>query len=127
MIETLEQKKQWGVLIEIALCEREIDRALALLSNLDSGIKSRFLVQVAEAAAKTRPVRAVELYQEIVERAISGRDRKSYRVAASYLLKVKGLYERLDRQSNWQEYCRGLRSKYIKLRALQDEINKAGL
>ena len=89
VIKLLKQKKQWAILIDIALYEQEIDEALALLSKLDRWIKSRFLFQVSEAAAETRPESASELYQEIIEKAIEGRDRKSYRVAASYLQKVK--------------------------------------
>ncbi len=127
VMQTLEQKQQWGMLIEIALYEQEIDRALALLSKSDRWMRSRFLVQVAEAAAKSRPQSAIELYQEIVEKAISGRDRKSYRIAASYLPTLKGLYEGLNQQSNWQEYLEELRSRYAKLRALQDEMKKVRL
>ena len=127
VIKVLKQKKQWGILIEIALSEQEIDEALALLSKLDRWMKSSYILQVAEAAAQTRPKSAIALYQEIVEQAIEERNRKSYRIAASYLQKVKGLYESLNQKSNWKKYFEELRSSYVKLRALQDEMKKASL
>jgi hypothetical protein len=43
------------------------------------------------------------------------------------LVKVRGLYQKLNEQDTWQQYLNHIRLENSNLPALQDELNKAGL
>ncbi|MGH9839068.1 MAG: SWIM zinc finger family protein [Blastocatellia bacterium] len=68
----LERKGQIGELIEIALDEKDVARALALLPRVkDEGWFYRnYKGQVAHAAEKSHPREAIAIYQQIVERTM---------------------------------------------------------
>ncbi len=63
----------------------------------------------------------------MAERTIAGRARASYQVAAGHLRRLRDLHLRLGEAADWQAYIDGLRQEHHRLRALQDELNKAGL
>jgi hypothetical protein len=125
----LERKGQIGELIEIALDEKNVARALALLPRVkDEGWFYRdYKGQVARAAEKSYPREAITLYQQIVERTIGHRTREHYRQAAGDLKRVKKLYDRVGAQAEWEAYVQKLRTQYANLPALQDELLRARL
>ena len=84
-------------------------------------------MKVAEAAEKQLPQEAVRLYLESVEQEIAGRSRGSYRVAANTLNRVGPLFIKLHGRAAWAEYIGSFRGSHKQLRALQDELRKAGL
>lgn len=127
ILETLESKNQIGILIDIALSEENIERALDLLPKLSAWSRATYVLNVAKAAEKKMPKAAIALYQQMVEQYIAQRNRSSYQVAAQHLKQVKALYEKLNAPSDWSVYIKHLRSQYPTLRALQDELNKAKL
>ncbi|HEY9614140.1 MAG TPA: hypothetical protein V6C93_32675, partial [Allocoleopsis sp.] len=127
VLETLESNNQIAVLIEIALHEKNLERALELLPKLSAWSRANYILNVAKAAEKTKPKTAIALYQQIVEQYIDQRGRSAYQVAAQHLKQIKALYESLNTQSDWVVYIQQIRSKYPTLRALQDELNKAKL
>lgn len=47
--------------------------------------------------------------------------------ASTYLVRVRDLYRRLGEQETWQTFIADLRGQNSRLRALKDELNKAGL
>lgn len=63
----------------------------------------------------------------LIEKAIAERNRGSYQTAAGYLKKVRDLYKAINAQNDWQLYIQKIRTSYPTLRALQDELNQAGL
>ncbi|MEJ7617947.1 MAG: SWIM zinc finger family protein [Pyrinomonadaceae bacterium] len=123
----LERKKAVSPLIEIALHEGDVARALSLLPRVERGAWRDYKREVAQAAEKKHPEAALVLYQEMAERAIGERQRRSYEAAAQHLKRVKAMYERLNTQAAWDAYLQGLRSRYAHLPALQDEMRKARL
>jgi len=125
----LERKGQIGALIEIALDEKDVARALALAPCAEeSGWLYRdYKWDVARVAEKSFPREAIALYQQVVERTISGRTRDHYRQAADELKRVKKLYDRIGAQAEWDNYLQKLRAQYENLPALQDELRKARL
>ena len=127
MLATLEREKKIGSLIEIALHEGDVGRALELLPRVDRRGWRDFKWEVAQAAEKDHPQAAIALYQEIAERTIGERQRSSYRQAAQHLKRVKALYARLNAQPDWAAYLQNLRTQYAQLPALQDELRKARL
>lgn len=142
----LEQAQNTTLLIEIALDEGEIDKALKLLKTMakkesygytyPSGYgygygyaysRTNIDLDVARAAEETRPHEAIELYQQRVERLIALRERKYYQEACPFLVKMRGLYQELGENEAWTSYITTLRERNRNLRALKDELAKAGL
>jgi hypothetical protein len=88
---------------------------------------SRLDLEVANRSRHARPERALPVYIEAARREIEGRSRDHYAQAAAYLKVVYGLYEQIGDEETWLELIAGLREEFRTLRALQDELNKAGL
>ncbi len=121
--------RQYGVLTDVYLNEGEIDLALKSVRQLErtSHYAGDRLIRVAQAAAETRPQAAVEIYQEQAEKWIEARGRKRYQEACIHLTKVRDLYRQMSQESTWTDFIAELRERHRRLRALQDELNKAGL
>ncbi len=83
--------------------------------------------RLAQATEQTHPEEALTLYRALAEWAIARRGRENYRDAVAYLKKVRALYRRLGQGDAWKVYIAHLRQTYRRLRALQDELTKAGL
>ena len=129
------------LLIEIALDEGDIDRALNLLKGMakkdsygytyNDGYGyysfSDIALQVAKAAEETRPREAIELYRQRAERLIAQRGRQNYQQACTFLAKMRVLYEKLGEDDAWTSYVTALREQNRNLRALKEELANAGL
>jgi hypothetical protein len=133
-----------GPLIQIALDEGEIDRAVELVRETQrtnaptlphSGggwgarfnIDSSLFIQVARAAEQLRPQAAIDIYRHYVDSLIGARGRPAYQQAAQLLQRVRDLYARLGEQETWDRYIAGLRDRNRTLRALKEELAAAGL
>ncbi|MBI3969814.1 MAG: SWIM zinc finger family protein [Chloroflexi bacterium] len=130
----LRKASQTVLLIRIYLDEGEIDRALELVQAANRstspsgyGYGTGVDVEVARAAEETRPRASIEIYERQVERLIAQRNRPSYGAAAALAQRVRAAYERLGEQDAWARYIAGLRDRYRSLRALKEELTKAGL
>ena len=123
--------------------EGQVDEALAALARVNApsvtagggwggwgaaaydGFSLR--VRVARAAEATRPAEAIALYREEVDALIAAQGRERYATAAEYLARVRDLYARQGQQAEWQRLIASLRDQHKRLRALRDELSKAGL
>jgi uncharacterized Zn finger protein len=123
----LEREKKMDALVEIALDEGDVARALELLPRVERHGWQDYRHEVAEAAEKEHPREALALYQEMAESAIGERQRSSYQKAVQHLKRAKALYKRLGGQEDWDAHLRDLRARYANLPALQDELRKARL
>lgn len=126
-LEALEKKDKVGPLIEIALREGDVGRALELLPRVPVYLQNVYWERVAKAAEKKRPFDAVRLYRQMAEAAIGERQRKTYRQAAQYLRRMKAVLDRLGNRREWEEYLTGLKKRYARYPALLDELQKARL
>jgi uncharacterized Zn finger protein len=124
---TLEGNKQFQALLEIALYEKEVGRAIELLPQIKSHGWRDYGREVAETAEKDYPQEACNIYKQRAEAAIEERSRASYHRAAEYLKRAQDLSLRLDEDTEWSDYIDLLRQMYKHLPALQDELRKAGL
>jgi uncharacterized Zn finger protein len=119
------------VQIQVHLEEGEIDQALALLEAPQPsrwlGLDPSIQLEVARAAAKTRPHAAINIYLKHARRLIAQRNRTSYAEAAAQLAAVRDLYRQVGEEAHWRQLSADLRQEHRTLRALQDELNKAGL
>lgn len=137
----LQQSQNIHLLIQIALDEGEIDKAIELVksrqksertSSYDFGYGypygvSAIAIEVAKAAEEVRPRAAIEIYQQYSERLIAQRGRSSYQEACQYLLRVRGLYQKLGENEAWTNYITKLRDNNRMLRALKEEMTAAKL
>src|SRR6266487_594428 len=133
----LEESKNTRPLIEIALDEGEIEKALQRLKELAK--KDRYGttyegdygygidLKVAQAAEETSPQEAIALYQQRAERLIAQRDRKQYHEACTFLAKMRSVYEKSGERGAWASYIATLRQQNRNLPALKDELAKAKL
>ncbi|RME98415.1 MAG: hypothetical protein D6768_17375 [Chloroflexi bacterium] len=127
VIQTLEQKQAWPALIELALDENEIAQALNLLPKLRGWHSSNYNLRVAKAAESDHPQAAVNIYLRQAESLISIRGRGNYQEAAKLLVRVKQLYNAQNQTAEWETIINDIRSDNPRLRALHDELKKAGL
>jgi uncharacterized Zn finger protein len=123
----LEQEQAWSILIEIALDEEDVPRALELLPRLQHWYAGDHELRVARAAEADYPKAALDIYRRRVEGLIDARGRGNYQAAAGLLVRVRDLYHRQDDHDTWLKYISHLRQEYKRLPALQDEMNKAKL
>lgn len=129
------------LMIEIALDEGDIDRALSLLKGMAKKDSYGYTynegygyygfgdiaLQVARAAEGTRPREAIELYRQRAERLIAQRGRQNYQQASTFLAKMRAWYEKLGDSETWTSYVTALREQHRNLRALKEELANAGL
>ncbi len=127
----MEQKKEWHLLTQIYLDEKEIDAALQSVKRIKEAPFGSFYyggdlsLEVAKAAEETRPREALQIYLDKVERLIAARGRDNYQTACQYLLRVRHLYEQLGETHVWQQYLARLQEQHKTLRALKEEMAKA--
>lgn len=124
-------------MIEIALDEGEIDKALQQLKELakkdsygttyEGDYGYGIDLKVAQAAEETYPHEAIERYQQRAERLIAQRDRKKYHEACTFLAKMRSVYEKIGESGTWTSYIATLRQQNRNLPALKDELAKAKL
>lgn len=134
MCAALEEAKQYALLTEVYIHEKEIDQAL---KNYESAQSARIYgllagsyslgIRLAQAAEESHPGQAAQIYIEAAERLINQRGRDNYASAAGYLVRLKPLYERMGAPEGWAETTQRLRAQHKNLPAMKDEFNRAGL
>jgi len=139
LLDFLDKAHDTTLLIQIALDEGDIDKALELVQAQEKGVPSyggmyRYdynyfnnSLSVARAAEERRPHAAIELYRQHAEWLIAQRDRKNYQLACKDLAKMRTLYQKLGEGEAWTRYIADLREKNKNLRALKEELASAGL
>lgn len=127
LLKELEKEKRIGPLIEIAVHEGDAVRALELQPIAVREGWGDYREEVARIAEKERPLQAIALYRGLAADAITQRQRQAYAHAAAFLRRAKALSERVGCGKEWQGYLAVLRKEHLRLRALQDELNRAGL
>jgi uncharacterized Zn finger protein len=135
----LETTKNISTLVEVALDEGDIERALHLLKatkppgpesyqwQYDYARTPEVALKAAERTEEAEPRASIDLYQQHVERLIAGRGRSNYQVACRYLAKIRSLYEKLDETEEWTTYIAWLRKRHSRLSTLKVELAAAGL
>src|SRR5260221_8913124 len=136
LIAFLNDPRKAYLLIQIALDEGDIDKAIAMVQAeqepkyhygyIYSGVQT-IAPEVAKAAEETRPHAAIKIYQQETEKLINARERENYQTACSYLTSMRTLYEKINANDQWTSYITGLRDRNRGLRALKEELVRAGL
>lgn len=134
LLARLEEGRQYALLTEIYLEDGDVERALVTVEQVKSPFSmfnpmfDRTLqLRVAEAAEKTQPHAAIAIYRKAADRMIEARGRDQYASAAQYLARVRTLYLRLDERATWDALIGAIRTDNKRLRALQEELDRAKL
>lgn len=129
VIERIGKGRNHALLARIALADQDLAAALELTPTLLDApyIDTDLLLQIAQAAEPGQPDDAIWLYLQLAELLIKRQDRPGYASAARMLLSARELHRRLGRMAAWPSLIDTVRQSYKRLRALQDELTKAGL
>jgi len=128
LLELLRDPKYLPLLVRIYLEENDLGRALAEVGRepilaQESGLALR----VAKAAERSRPLDAIPLYREAIERAISRRSRDQYALACRHLRKLRRLSKRSGDLRGWKAYLHDLQRRHQRLLPFLEELDNAGL
>ncbi len=138
IIEALKkEKKEIATLARIYLHEQAWDLAWEVVERapvpaMSSGWGRTYIygpmldLEVAQASRKERPHKAIPVFIKVARRH-DQRSRNNYAEAAQYLAEVKRLYTQMGDRATWEELITGMRAEFPRLRALLDELKKAGL
>ncbi|MBN1582631.1 MAG: hypothetical protein JXA89_18115 [Anaerolineae bacterium] len=132
ILEQLTAQGKFELLTNIYVDEGRVDDALVSLAQQMcksrwGWVRSSLTIRVAKAAESARPREAIRLYVTHAQQLIDARGRGNYTEAAGYLKRVRELYHTLGKQETWQQFIADLRSRERRLRALKEELNRAGL
>jgi uncharacterized Zn finger protein len=134
VLRRLERERQYVLLTESHLRAGEI--AVAIEAVRQAGVAGSFpyaygseplSMRVALAAEPEFPREAIALYTSTAERLIQAQGRDNYAAAARYLARVRDLYRRLGEGAAWDALIGSIREHNRRLRALKEELDRAGL
>jgi len=127
LLEWLKQQARLSdTLIRIYLTEEQ-DIASALQIHAQAQQRSSLSLELAKAAEAEYPESALAIYLNAAKSQIELRGRDHYTAAAGHLTRVRQLYQKLGKEAEWQHLIRDIREKHRALRALREELGKAGL
>jgi uncharacterized Zn finger protein len=127
LLRTLDPLRQASLQLEIALNEGDVAWALKIAAQPGALLGHESRIRAARAAEADHPEAAIRLYCTETERLIAAQGRASYIVAVEHLLRVRDLQRRLGEEAAWEAYVSHLRQDHRRLRALREEIDRAGL
>ena len=126
LLADLEKRQNFQLLVQIHLHEKEWDAAWDSAEH-DRSPWSHLRLEVARAAEKHRPERAIPVYLDQAEGLIRQQGRSNYASAAQYLVRARNLLRQIERSADWPPIIAALRERHKKLPALQEELTKAKL
>lgn len=135
IIAWLQEKKQYPVLIRVYLHDQEWDAAWETFVKYGTPPRGSREVwdylhldfEIAKRSHAARPKQAIPIYIKYARAEINQRNRDHYRSAAQLLGVARSLYRQIGDESSWKDLIIAIRAEFKPLRALQDELNKAGL
>ena len=121
------------VRIEIALFEKEIDRALSIYKTESKSLRTYWgwgsawtggiHDDVAKAVAKRYPDEALAIWKRMVKGLIAQTKPAAYRSAVPYLKKIKGLLARTSRKKEWDRFLSVTRVENARKQKLQEILD----
>lgn len=130
ILQQLEARQQHDLLTEIHLREGNIEDALRAVTQVNNWLsygEAPLPIRVARAAEATHPHDAMGIYVANAQKLISQRGRDNYATAARYLARVRDLYRHIGEEQVWRLLINDIREQNRQLRALKEELTKAGL
>jgi SWIM zinc finger len=123
------EKNPWqpgrSVLVEILLSDGDTDAAWQ--EAAETGCSGELWLRLARARAVTHPADAIPVLLRAAGRAIEGKNRDQYRIAAGLLAEAKLLSTRCGRSEDFDDHLAALRATHRAKRALREELDRADL
>lgn len=120
-----ERRPHLDVLLEMAIADKQPDQVLHWFDKMRSSVRNSpygnhsygdlsygYADRVAAAVAETHPERALEIYQAALDAQLPHAQISAYESAASYLRKLRPIYEAVGRASEWTDLLASIRERY---------------
>jgi uncharacterized Zn finger protein len=125
----------YSLLLEIYLDEKDLVRAIDVFNQhllrgqgLFKDIHYTLLdLRLASEARHKHPLIALKIYQDAVQELVEERNRENYQKACDYLKLIRSIYKDLQQEEGWEIYFKTFMQAFRRLKALKDEIQRAGL
>jgi uncharacterized Zn finger protein len=121
LLKQLTEKKQWQLLVEIAIHEQDGNQALKLLKNLPTYQQPKFKLAIAQVS---EPTVAIAIYEELVHTTIQRKHRSAYQESVQYLQSIQKLKKLPKTSKDWKQYIQRIRDQYPTLKALHSELDR---
>jgi uncharacterized Zn finger protein len=121
LLKQLTEKKRWDVLVEIAIDEKDVDRALKLAKNLPTYQQTPLKLKIAKISESET---AIAIYEELAHVSIERKNRSAYQEATRYLQSIQKLRKLTKASKDWKQYIQRMRDQYPSLKALQSELDR---
>lgn len=102
--------------------EQWIDYQLAI-----GGEPLEFRATTLAPIEKNAPEALLPFYHQAVERYVQQKNRGSYKLAVKLLKRLFRMYKKMKREDRWMLYLETFTTRYSRLRALQEELQKGNL
>jgi uncharacterized Zn finger protein len=115
----------YGVLIDIAIHEKRLDDVVDLHKRQHKGNRwhSSRDQEVAKAVAASHPEVALALWHKLALHQIGLVKPAAYEVAATYLGKMRRVYQQIGQMDKWQELIRSIRTEHKRKRRLLEVLD----
>jgi pentatricopeptide repeat protein len=135
VIDWLEKKQNYTVLIQCYLHDQEWDAAWEVLEKQKKSKQNMWAMwgfqpldfEVAKRSQKARPEKAIAIFTKYIRSEIGLRERKHYASAAELLATVRDLYKEIGDKESGDKLIASIRAEFPQLPALKEELKKAGL
>ncbi|MGH8825176.1 MAG: DUF6880 family protein, partial [Jiangellaceae bacterium] len=114
-----------STLVEVLLWEGDVDAAWDAAQA--GGCRSRLWLELARERAKTHPADAIPILEEAAQHAVGAKQRRAYQEAARLLGEARTLAGRCGQDERFRMFVVRLRAEHKPKRALQEELDRAGL
>jgi uncharacterized Zn finger protein len=116
---------QRELLVDIAILEKRHDEAVAIYGELSGARRWSWGVdeRLACAVADSHPHVALRIWKDIADRLIGQVKPKAYQEAAGYLRRMRQLYEKTDRLTEWRTMIARLRVEHKPKRRLMEVLD----
>ena len=112
-------------LVHVLLSEEDPDGAWAAAEQ--HGCTSATWLSLAQRTRTTHPVKAVPVYQRLIEENVGRAGREAYRTAADLLGQLGEAYQYTDDPEGFVSYVADLRVRHRHRQAFLDELDAAGI
>jgi uncharacterized Zn finger protein len=101
-------------LVRIFLWEEDVEAAWR--EAQEGGCSEELWLELASRREEEHPEEALAIYTSRIEPIVEQTNNAAYKEAHGLLVKVRGLMQRLDREAEFEEYVRVLRTRYKRKR-----------
>lgn len=129
----MRERSEWSMLVRVHIRDGMIETALEILESSQTSNQmmrdtaDALLLELADAARKSRPRTAVRLYQRLAEGRIEKRSAASFKEAAQIHERAYVVASELGDAVAWRAYLEELHARYGRFQGLVEAMSTVGL